>query len=278
MPDNNGGVSNLTASGLHAAVKLGQNIGDPVTTEKIHYAVIPQDSKIESLSHLQYPHGLPPERISASVKLADTDSFCNYVSLYADDRTRVFADPLTQTFLSVIDYHGTGERKPEFCSHKASYRMTLSEQWKIWYGKNNTPFTQSDFADFVEDATRDFLNPDAATMLEVARDLHAHTDVNFDSKIVPRNGQVLLNYTENINAKVGAGNMEVPERFTISIPVFFGEDRISVNVRLRFRVSQGKLSFVYKLDSPQDILCDAFNGVVAEISKTLNIQVLLGTL
>ncbi len=273
MPDDN-----MSVDLLEAVVQLGQHLGDPVTTEAIHYAVIPDGTTVRSLADLQYPHGLPPARIRAQVKLADAASFTEYVSLYADDRLRVFADPPTQSFLAVLDYHGAGERKPEYCDHRASYRMALSEQWKVWSGKNNTLFAQSDFADYVEDNTRDFLSPDAATMLEVARDLHAHTDVNFDSKIVPRNGQVQLKYTETIAAGVGAGNLEVPERFTISIPVFYGQDKITLGVRLRFRVSQGKLSFLYKLDSPADILNDAFNAAVAEIAKSLGTTVMLGTL
>jgi uncharacterized protein YfdQ (DUF2303 family) len=271
-------ADNLDAH-LQTAVELGQKIGQPVTTEKIHYAILPEDSNVYSLRELQYPHGLPPERIIANVSLADADSFCEYCLLYADDRMRVFADPLAQRFLSVLDYHGAGsDRKPEFCDHRASYKMTLSEQWKTWFGKNNVLFTQNDFADFVEDQTRDFLSPDAATMLEVARDLHAHTDVNFDSKIVPRNGQIALKYTETISSGVGTGNLEVPELFIISIPVFFGQDKIAIQIRLRFRVSQGKLSFQYKINSATDILNNAFNSSVLEVGDKLKTKVLLGTL
>jgi hypothetical protein len=115
-------------------------------------------------------------------------------------------------------------------------------------------------------------------MLEVARDLHAHTDVNFDSKILPKNGQVQLKYTETIAAGVGTGNFDVPERFVISIPVFYGEDKVSISVRLRFRVNQGKLSFQFKMDNPVDVVNDAFDAAVAEIGKDLSSTIMLGTL
>lgn len=269
---------NIDKTALSAAVAIGQKIGQPVTTEPIHFAIVPNDSRVESLAALQYPHGIRPDRRKANVKLQDAGSFIGYVQLYADDRTRVFADATKFNFLSILDYHGTGERQPEFLDHRASFQMALSDQWKTWFGKNDTAFSQSDFADFLEDNAADIRNPEAATMLEVASDLRAKIDVNFESKTVRKNGQNQLTYNETINASIGKGNLEVPERFTIGIPVFYGEDPISVQCRLRFRIAGGKLSFHYKMDRASEVQNEAFDKAVASIGHSLGISVLIGTI
>jgi uncharacterized protein YfdQ (DUF2303 family) len=268
--------ANITADALHAAIILGQQIANPHLEFTVPYAVVPDGSKVVSLMAYKYPGGITPERIAAHVALADAKSFCEYVKSYADDRTRIFADPATHKFTAIIDYHGAGERKPEFLSHRAALQLTKDERWKIWIGGNEKLFSQSDFAEFLEDNAADISEPEAAVMLEVARDLHAHTDVNFDSKVTPKNGQVQLKYTETINAGVGAGNLEVPEFFKIRIPIFYGEESLTLRARLRFRISGGKLSFQYKLDRPTEKLNDAFNAAVASIAGVMQTEVLLG--
>lgn len=291
----------LNTGSLRDAVKLGIAISapnGPHETLKVPYAVIPQDSKIESLLSLAYPHGLPPEKphhIKAKVSLSDAASFCRYVALYADSRTRIFADPAALGFNAVLDYHGApsvqitdGSDQPaaavlpqaEFRDHQAVLALKTSEQWNIWTGRAEKEIPQAEFAEFIEDNYRDIVFPSAAEMLEVARSLTAHVDVNFASKVNSRNGTTQFAYTEVLTTgQPGqSGNLEVPEKFGIQIPVLFGEKTVQVEARLRFRINGGKLKFLYKLYRPTEILADAFNLTVSDISKKLSIEVLLGSI
>ena len=267
---------NIDRTALAAAVALGQAIGQPVTTETVHFAVIPQGTEVKSLKDLQYPHGLRPDRIIGSVTMRDAVSFRRYVEAFRDDRTRIFAEPKELAFLAVLDYHGAGERAPEFLSHRVTFKLETEERWNIWASKNEKPFTQTEFAEFIEDNAADISDPSAAHMLEVARDLQATTEANFDSKVKLTNGQVQLKYTETINATVGAGNLEIPETFKISVPVFYGEQKVSITARLRYRLAQGKLSFYYKLYRQNETLQTAFNAAVASIGEALKADILLG--
>ncbi len=270
----------IDQTALMEAVALGRAGNSPITTEKIHIAVLPKDAQLVSLKDYQYPFGVPPERIRATVALRDTASFLKYVKDYRkDSKTLTFAEPTRFSFLSVLDYHprGDGDMAPEFCDHKASFTLTQDERWKIWNAMDNKPFTQEAFAEFIEDNRADILSPSPAAMLEIAQDLSAHTEVNFGSSTKLSNGQVQLRYEETVKAGVpSAGNIEVPTEFSIQVPVFYGEAPETIPVRLRFRIATGKLSFHYKLYRPVETQNRSFERVVASIGEGLGEAVLLG--
>jgi uncharacterized protein YfdQ (DUF2303 family) len=271
----------LQGSALKEAVDLSKKIGQPITTEQIHYALVPNDCKVESLLNLQYPEGLPPSRIRHTVTMKSADSFAAYVMLYADQFTRIFADPDKFYFRGALDFHGTkaDNLEPKFVSHNVQFTMTQDDRWKIWRGMDGKPFSQAEFAEFIEDNRRDIEMPDPATMLEIARSLEAKTDVNFRQATNLQNGQVQIRYEEVVTAGVpNAGNIEVPTEFTIRIPVFFGEPPLSIPVRLRFRLHGGKLTFHYKLFRPLETEQDAFKAAVDQIGRETEQKVLIGTI
>lgn len=269
---------NLTQDALKEAVSLGQQIGQPIITEAIHYAIVPNGSKVESLIGLQYPHGKLSDHITQKVSLRDGKSFMKYVEDFRSAETRVFAEPKAAAFTAVVDYHNAIDSGPDFCAHRAEFIMSLDDRWKVWAGSDQKPFSQEAFAEFIEDNVLDIVRPDGATMIEIARELVAKSDMNFASKVTPQNGQVQFSYTETIAANVKGGTMDVPESFTIRIPIFFGEVPIEVGARLRFRITNQKLSFFYKLNQPQQKVDEAFKKSVDEISSGLGTVILLGGL
>lgn len=275
MAENNNAIDR---SAINELTSIGQKLGSPHQEHLIHYAVVPNDSKIESLEKLQYPHGLPPSRIKVVVSLRDAKSFASYVKSYWDTRTQVFAEPATTTFQAILDYHGKGEMKPEFCDHKALFKLQPDDRWKIWSGQDNKPMTQVDFAEFIEDNMADITKPEPAEMLEIARDLSAHIEVNFGSSTRLATGQTRLRYEETVKAGVpSAGDIDVPEDFWIRIPVFYGEESVIIRARLRFRITQSKLSFHYKLNRPAEVISQAFETAVKEMNTELSTEILMGS-
>jgi uncharacterized protein YfdQ (DUF2303 family) len=263
---------------VNAIRDLARQTANPQTAEKIHYVIVPKDSDVVSLMDEQYPHGLPPDRIVASSLMQDAKSFCSYVNSFKDHRTRIFADAQRSSFLAVLDYHPADAGAPQFLSHRCALNLKPSEEWSIWQGKHDKLIPQAEFAEFLEDNRADILKPDAATMLEIAKDLQAHSEVNFASKINSHNGATTLSYDEQIKASVSTGQVTIPETFTIHIPIFFGENPIDVHARLRFRISSGKLSFQYKLHRPAEVLLRAFEEVRKGIAAAADLEILLGTI
>lgn len=260
---------------------LAQQVAVPQTGEPIHYVITPSGMQIIDLQKYQYPHGVPPTRIIASPTFADQASFCSYVNSYKDERTRIAADPAALKFTALIDYHRGGDPemvKPEFVSHKPSFKLEHSEQWKLWIKLNDTLIEQEKFAEFLEENRGDISDPAAADLIDIAGQLTAKTEVNFASKINRSNGAATLCYTETIDAKVGSGSIEIPETFTLDIPVFFGESAIKIPCRLRFRISDGHLKFLFKMYRPAQMVMEAFNDTRAEIKTATTLEVLLGSL
>lgn len=270
-------AANITQDALKEAVSLGQQIGQPIVTEAIHYAIVPNGSKVESLFALQYPHGKLSDHIVQKISLRDGKSFMKYVEDFRIPTTRIFAEPKAAAFTAVMDYHNAGAG-PEFASHRAEFIMSLDERWRVWAGSDQKSFGQEAFAEFIEDNVLDISRPDGATMIEVARDLVAKSDMNFASKVTPQNGQVQFSYTEQVTAGVKGGTLDVPESFVIRIPVFFGEVPVEITARLRFRIQSGKLSFFYKLNQPQQKVDEAFRKSVDDIAGGLDTVILLGGL
>lgn len=221
-------------------------------------------------------HSDRPERIKASVEVLDPASFCSYYTLFFDPNSRVFAYEPEQSVLAVLDYHASGEGSPRWGQHRAKLTMRQSEEWRIWTGSNNKQFAQQQFAEFLEQNSIDITDPAPASIMEVARDLQATTQVEFGAGIRMQDGQMRFRYTETTKASVGSGQLAVPEQFTLSIPVFIGGEQVSMHALLRFRVKEGKLVIWYTLVRPEEVMRQAFLAARAEIAETLKIDIING--
>jgi len=136
---------------------------------------------------------------------------------------------------------------------------------------------QQGFAEFLEQNSLDVTKPSPADMMEIASDLHATTEVEFGSGLRQQDGQVRFKYTEAVKTTVGAGQVNVPERFTITIPAFIGGERVAMDALLRFRVKEGKLTFWYTLVRPEEVIRAAFLDARKAIAASLSVTIINGT-
>lgn len=219
-----------------------------------------------------------PVRKKASVELQDLDSFIEYWNLYHDERSRIFAECSAATcqVRAIFDYHGVGEAPPAWCDHRAHYNCPQSVEWATWMGKNGKPFTQVEFAEFIENNLPDINTPPGAAMLEVARELSAKSEVNFASAVRLANGQTQFTYQEETKATVGKGKLDVPEEFIIQIPVHLGGPVYKVTARLRYRIVEGKLKFWYDLLRAHKVLEQAQEAILGQLRERTKSVVLKG--
>ena len=271
-------VNTSGATLVEQIARLERRVAVPQTGEQIHYVVVPKDSEIRSLKELQYPHGLPPSRIVQQVDLHDWESFCGYINKFKELGTAIFGVPDTKRFHAVLDYHVSTEDagvSPDFADHHAHFQMKHSTEWNTWMEKNGKPFTQVEFAEFIEDNYRDIHRPAAAEMMQIARTLKATSEVAFNSKVNLVDGSAQFTYVENIQAQTN-GELEIPETFEIKIPVFYGEGKQIISARLRYRIQSQKLTFLYKLYRTSEIVEEAFLKTATAIGNECEIKVLLG--
>ncbi len=274
----------LNKQTLDGIVALARETGEPKSPETpwavagIPYAIVPNDSRLVSLENYVYnDHAAAPERIKASVSVLDPESFIEYYTKFSDPNSRIFADEPNTQVTGILDYHAAGEGSPRWCQHRLTLVLRASEEWKTWTASNNKQFTQMQFAEFLEQNSMDIVNPAPAAMIEVARDLEAHTEVEFAAGARTQDGQVKFKYTETTKASVGAGSVAVPEQFTIFIPVFVGGQTIGLQALLRFRIKEGKLVLWYTLLRPEQVRRDAFLRARNQIADSLKAVVINGT-
>ena len=245
--------------------------------------LVPEGYKFQSLEQQIYndlaeKKADHPKRKIAIVAVDEPGSFLGYWGLYSDEDSQAFAISEQSVVRGILDYHGVGsEKQAGWKQHQVVMTLKHSDEWNEWAKHNRQNKTQSDFAEFLEDHAPDIVDPSAATFIEMARDLRAKSDVQFDSKITMQSGASSLTFIENVQAGSGPkGELQLPERFKIAIQIYLGMPKITMEARLRFRISSGKLVLWYDLYRMNYEKRTAFEAVVNRIQDGIKKQVFIG--
>lgn len=275
--------SDNQCGGIDAAVKrlLDTDLVHVIQGEGTRYPtlVVPEGYKAVPLESAVYnEHSEFPERRVAIPVVTDAASFIEYWKLWEDDGSRAFADRDKGLIVGILDYHLPGsERKPRWGKHRVHLTLKKSAEWATWLKQNKEPMSQIDFATFIEDNAPDITVPNAATFVEIARDMRATADIQLQSKINPTSGATQFQFVDNTKATAGAQNVEVPDAFTISIPIYEGMAKIDIKARIRYRVSSGKLVLWYHLYRAEAMEREAFASVAGTIQTAIGRHVFMGT-
>jgi uncharacterized protein YfdQ (DUF2303 family) len=226
-----------------------------------------------------------PRRKRARVSFYEEASFSDYILRHRIPGATHLFGVATETaagFTAILDYHGTGDGKPAFGEHQAALKLEITPEWARWIAQNSKFMSQQAFAEHIEDNLLDIIDPEPATLLEVAQGLQGMKNVAFKSGRNLRDGAIKLEYVETIEVSGTTSrrdaSFQVPEKFTIQVVPFVGANGVEIEARLRFRVGQdGGLSFAYILNRPYKVIEAAFNATREDIEKATGIKVLLGT-
>ncbi len=217
-----------------------------------------------------------PARKSGITTLRDVGSFLAYHAKHSDDATEVYADAEALTITSVLDAH-TGDTA-RWGRHRAVLALRTTKAWTEWLASSGRLMDQETFANFLEDHLPDLLEPDAATMLEIAQSIQAATKANFQSGTRLTSGERRLVYTEETTAKAGQrGELTIPETFVIGLKPFEGADGYRLTARFRYRINGGNLQLGYKLERPEDVQQSAFADVLAAVTAAVEQPVMNGS-
>lgn len=216
-----------------------------------------------------------PSRKAANVRLNEADSFIDYIKRHGsltDSTIWCVADYLAGkvSFLGILNDHGEEENRPAWRDHRATFTPEFSEEWHRWTGKHQQPFSQVEFASFVEDNLKDIASvegqPSGAQMLEMALTFEANQDMRFKSAIRLQSGGVQMSFVQDDDAQT-LQKMQVFDRFSLGFPVFWNGDAYRLDARLRYRVRDGKLTFWFELIRQDKVLEDATQTLIAQIRE-----------
>ncbi|RPE40228.1 uncharacterized protein DUF2303 [Streptomyces sp. Ag109_O5-1] len=217
-----------------------------------------------------------PTRKTGTTTVRDTASFLAYFGKHADADSEVYADAERFTVTAVLDANTAGAAR--WGGHRAVLALRQTDAWKQWAASDGKLMTQEQFAEFLEDHLPELLEPDAATMLEIAQSIQGVAKAEFQSGTRLNSGERKLAYVETVTAKAGQkGELVIPETFVVGLVPFEGGEGFRLTARLRYRINGGPLQLGYKLERPADVLRTAFQGVVTEISEGITVPVLNGT-
>lgn len=243
------------------------------------YLVVP-----EGMTKYDIPneHGLKntmPGYLQQSVTLQTTDSLGDYVNRFKGANTVLFADIAASAIVAVLDFHhaAAGDKAPEVArgAHRATLSLPFAEEWTVWKGISGQLKPQLEFARFLEENGGDVVAPSGAELLEACRDLQAARKVNFTQAVRTNSDNENFEYTDETEAR-NRGGMEIPSKFELRIPVYFGEQTEAVFAFLRWKLDDGKLLLGIALHRAEHVRQAVFKQIVLRVADATDCPVVFG--
>jgi len=240
--------------------------------------VLRDDERLQTLNLEGWQNA--PGRNRGAATLFDPDNFVQYVNRLGDTATTVWGNEGARSFTAVFNDHET-PRDPGWRDHTAVLQLQDDPEWTAFTQRSGRYMNQLDFAEFLQDYAPSIIQPDGATILEVAMNFKAHRKADFESAVDLDTGDVAFRYSEVTNAKAApkSGDIEVPREFVVALSPFLGMDPVPVTARLRFDVQKEGLQIGFRLVRPDLVRRDAFTAIRNTLSEGLQeegIAVLLG--
>lgn len=206
---------------------------------------------------------IAPVRKRGLVQVFDAPSFNAVLAEHASEGANfaiyIDREPAQPRVIAVLNGHdGAG---PGWGDHRVEIVFRFTSQWRKWTAIDGKMLGQIEFAEFIEDNLADIAAPAGAEMLEIAQYLSVTRGVDFKSSVRLSNGQVQFQNIENMDAKVGAGQIAIPETITLGIAPVMGLPPFRVEARFRYRLVAGKLTLGVRLQRVEDVMAAVVNDM-----------------
>lgn len=239
-----------------------------------------------------------PDRREGTAKLAELDSLIEHANRFKDSDSALWAEPSESApkLTAVLDYHRHGaDGAPRFGRHRGVYAFPLSDEWHAWVEKNAQQMQQSAFAEFLEDRIQDIADPEGAfanakafaeqlgisgfaspsRLLALSRGLSVHVDDRVTNKVDLSSGEATIHFETSHTDDEGAP-LNVPRAFLIRLPVFRAGAAYQLAVRLRYRVSGGRVMWSYEIHGVKRALDDAFREACERAKEGTGLPLFFG--
>lgn len=272
------------------------DVGDGRSTVPV--LVLPSGLTARSIKEFRDQYLTAPERREGTAKLVELASLIDHVNRFKDADSALFAvpDPKRPELVAVLDYHRAGEGAPRFGRHRALYTFPLSDEWEAWTASNGKAMEQATFAAFLEDRIVDVADPgaafssakkfaealnipsfaSAAKLLSLSRGLSVHVEERATNRIDPSTGETTIFFAAEHKDDAGAP-LAVPRAFLVQLPVFRGGAAYQLAVRLKYRVSGGRISWSYEIHAADKSFDDAFRESCELAAEKTGLPLFYGT-
>lgn len=253
------------------------------------FAFVPEGYKRESLESVMEK----PIRKRASVTLNDTDSFVAYINKHSGviasevtipaENCTLYADAdfeaQTIKITGLLDDHGGNPDDAKWRDHRATYAPKNTVEWKRWNGADGKRMSQQDFAEFIEENLPDITSlegmPTGAEMLVMATQFEMNSTKRFKSALTLQSSGVALTFIDEADNETET-KMNLFKRFALGMRVFIGGNAYPLEARLKFKASQGALTFWYELIRPDRVFATAVGDELNKIKEQTHCLLLNG--
>lgn len=266
-------------TGTAEALEAGALLGTPSKIDDRFFSVLVPAGASQVMfdkKQLELQLAAHPHRKTGLFKVQDADSFTGYMAKHATGDSEVYANPATFSLVGVVNSHAS--TRAGHGDHRVELELLLTDEWKTWLNLDKRWLDQATFAEHLEDNAADVVEPDAATMLEIAQNFHASRSGEFQRAERLSSGQVSLRYKETIAARAGeSGALDIPTEFAVSIAPFHSCPRAVVRARFRYRIREGNLALSYALIRPGDVARGVYDSIVEDVKNVVVGSVFSGT-
>jgi len=206
----------------------------------------------------------PPPVAGAAVRqvcFTELADFCRYVELMSDPAIFVQAKPVGSkdlaTVIAIPDYNAKSFHREE--AARASLTVALSPDWQLWGKVDRQWMSQDDFVLLIEDQIDRIVEPTAARLMELLRDVSA-TENKVMRKVLAADGSTRLVMAQDV--KIAANEVALPQHLIITLKAFSESEPAEVRARLSVKVKDGTISFRVSLQGLDVVLEEAIQVII----------------
>lgn len=210
-----------------------------------------------------------------AVTVQTADSLVDYMNRFKVKTSSLFADIDSNRIVAVIDYHDIepGAR----LGHRATLDLPYSVEWLVWSAIDGELMDQLTFARFIEENAGDFSAPTAADLLEVTRELQAHRKVNFIKAVRTASDNENFEFSDQTDLGTKRGDLEVPTKFTLRLPIYFGGPLYTIEAFLRWSLIEGAgLKLGISIRNREHVRQAVFKEVVMDVADRSELPAYFG--
>lgn len=265
-----------TEAGVVAALAAKASGGHVVKTDdKREFLIHSRDAVATEVSDAYGLKLAKPRYIRQTVTIETADSLVDYVNRFKGADTMLFAEIAANRIVALVDYHAS--QSAAHVAHRAKMELPFSEEWQLWTKISGKLMPQLEFARFLEENAADVFAPSAAELLEACRDLQAHRKVNFTKAVRTASDNENFEFTNETEART-KGGIELPTKFVLKIPVYFGEPPTELHAYLRWKLDAeaGGLTLGIQLHRVEHVRQAVFKQIVMDVADRSGCPAIFG--
>jgi len=246
------------------------------TEDGREFLIYPEGATVREISDEHSLQITAPRYIKQTVTLQTQDSLIDYVKTFKAPATLLFADIGANSIVGLIDYHAP--EKAAHAAHKTILTLPFSEEWRIWNEISGKLKPQLEFARFLEENAADVRAPSAGELLDACRDLQVRRKVNFIKAVRTATDNENFEFSDETSATTKKGDLELPTKFTLGLPVYFGEEDTEVHAFLRWKLDDGQLTLGIQLHRVEHVRQAVFKQIVTAVAEATGCPAVFGKL